>query len=64
MKPFSKQLRQAVERSGQSRYAICKAIGLDQAALSRFMSGRAGLGMKVVDKLTVHLKLELRGKRK
>lgn len=64
MKTFSEQLRQAIDRSGQSRYAICKAIGLDQGALSRFMNGKTGLGTGAVDKLTVHLKLEIRGKRK
>lgn len=47
-----------------SRYAIAKAIGLDQATLSRFMSGKGGLALETVDKLAelLHLRLETSGK--
>ena len=45
---FSDEIRRAVDGCGMSRYEICKRIGLDQAVMSRFMSGKAGLGLKTV----------------
>lgn len=59
---MSDQLRKAIEGSGQSRYAICKAIGLDQGHLSKFMHSERGLSLDVLDRLCAYLKLELRGK--
>ncbi len=57
---LSNQLRRLIDASGQSRYAICKAIGLDQATLSRFMAGTGGLSVESLDKLGQYLRLELR----
>jgi transcriptional regulator with XRE-family HTH domain len=50
-KTLSDQIRYAVDRSGMSRYAICNAIGLNQSTMSRFMNGKAGLSLAVLDKL-------------
>ncbi len=58
----TEQLRQAIEASGQSRYAIWKATGIDQAQLSRFMGGECGLSMETLDALCEHLGLELKRK--
>jgi transcriptional regulator with XRE-family HTH domain len=58
-KRFSDQIRDAVAGSGMSRYAICKAIDLDQGAMSRFMSGKAGLSLDVLDRLAEFLGLEI-----
>ncbi len=60
----SEQLRLAIEASGQSRYAICKATGLDQGQLSKFMGGAVGLGLESVDVLCAYLGLELRARRR
>jgi transcriptional regulator with XRE-family HTH domain len=48
---FSDQIRAAVDASGMTRYGICKAIGLNQGAMSRFMNRGGGLSMDVLDRL-------------
>jgi transcriptional regulator with XRE-family HTH domain len=58
-KPFSAQIRDAVNASGLSRYAICNAIRLNQSTMSRFMSGKAGLSMAVLDRLAELLGLDV-----
>lgn len=59
LKPLSEQIRDAVSRSELSRYRISKAIGLDQSAMSRFMSGERGLSLEVLDRLGLLLSLRL-----
>lgn len=56
---LSDQIRTAILASGKSRYAICVELGLDQAAMSRFMSGTGGLSLEVLDRLVIVLDLEL-----
>jgi len=48
---LSDQVRRAVDASGMSRYAICMALDMDQAIMSRFMTGRGGLSMANLDAL-------------
>ncbi len=54
---FSDQIRDAVNGSGLSRYAICKAIGFNQGAMSRFMSGRGGMSLDTLDRLAKLLEM-------
>ena len=54
---LSEQIRHAVEHCGETRYAISKATGIDQATLSRFVSGERGLPMKTLDRLGEYLGL-------
>ena len=53
------EIRQAVNASGMSRYAICKVTGIDQASFSRFMAGKVGLTLAnlaaVADVLDLHI---------
>lgn len=56
---LSDQIRRVIDSSGMSRYAIAKAIGLDQSVLSRFMAGKSGLSVPTLDRLGVLLKLEV-----
>ena len=59
MPKFTDQLRHAIDASGMSRYAVAKAIDLDQSTLSRFMAGKAGLALDTVDRLGDLLGLKL-----
>ncbi len=56
---LSDQVRRAVDASGMSRYAICKAIDMDQAIMSRFMTGKGGLSMANLDILADLLGLDV-----
>jgi Helix-turn-helix domain len=58
-KTMTSELRQAVQRSGMSRYAICKAIGLPQSTMSRFMAAKCGLSLATVDRLGALLGLSI-----
>ena len=57
---LSDQVRWAVDESGLSRYSICKAIGMDQSIMSRFMNGKGGLQQDSLDALADVLGLELK----
>ena len=53
------EIRYALESSGQTRYAIHKASGVDQAALCRFTGG-ASLRIESLEKIAQALGLEIR----
>jgi transcriptional regulator with XRE-family HTH domain len=61
---FSDQLRQAIERSGLSRYAIGKATGIDKGTMSRFMAGHVGLSLESIEKIVDVLDLRLEARKK
>ena len=56
---LSDQVRNAVNASGGSRYAICKAGGIDQSTISRFMAGKIGLSWQTLDALADVLGLDV-----
>jgi hypothetical protein len=56
---LSDQIRQAIDGCGQTRYQIWQATGVPQETLCRFMAGKAGLSMPVLDKLAEHLGLRI-----
>jgi transcriptional regulator with XRE-family HTH domain len=56
---LSDQVRQVIEDCGETRYAICKATGLDNATLSRFMSAERGLSTTALDTLAEYLELSI-----
>lgn len=53
------EIREAVDASGMSRYRICKELGIAESILSRFMSGKAGLSLRTLDRLAKLLDLHL-----
>jgi plasmid maintenance system antidote protein VapI len=57
--PISDQLRQVILDCGQTRYAVCKATGIGQDVLSRFIHGERGLSMEVLDTLGEYLGLRV-----
>ena len=59
MQKFSDQIRRAIDQSGMTRYAICKAIGLSESSMSQFMAGTRGLSFDTLDKLAALLKLHV-----
>ncbi len=56
---FSDQVRAAVDASGHTRYRICKAAKIAEAAMSRFMAGKGGLSMASLDRLADMLGLDV-----
>ena len=53
------QIRQAVNAAGVSRYAICKAGGISEAVMSRFMAGKTGLSMESLNAIADVLQLRI-----
>ena len=52
-------LRETILTCGQSRYAICKASGVSQANMSRFVRGLTSMHMDSMDKICDVLELTL-----
>jgi plasmid maintenance system antidote protein VapI len=58
-KKLSDEIRDAVDASGMSRYAIAKALGVAESTMSRFMNGKGGLSMEYIDRLAALLGLHI-----
>ncbi len=56
---FTEQLRKIIDECGESRSQICKATGLDEGNMSRFMRLGVGLNTSSIDLLCDHLGLRL-----
>jgi len=55
----SDRVRRAVADSGLSNCQICRAAGLNEAILSRFMAGTRGLSLATLDALAPVLGLQI-----
>lgn len=65
---FTESIKHAIADSGKTRYQIAQESGVEQSALSRFMSGERGLNTVSLDALADVLGLRIvvdkpRGKR-
>jgi len=58
-KSISRQLREAIDASGMSRYRICKEIRLPESTMSHFMAGHSGLALTTIERLGELLELQL-----
>jgi hypothetical protein len=58
-KMFSEEIRDAINNSGKTHLKICQEIGLVQPAMSKFMTGRAGLPLAVIDRVAKLLDLHI-----
>ena len=56
---LSDPIRRAIDGSGMSRYAVCKAIRLSQSTMSRFMHATGGLSVQMLDRIGEVLGLEI-----
>jgi transcriptional regulator with XRE-family HTH domain len=61
---LSDQLRRIIVESGVSRYQLARETGVQESALSRFVSGERGLTMDSIDKVAEALELEVVVKRR
>lgn len=59
MDPALEQIRRAILDSGLTRYALWQRSGVEQSALSRFLSGERTLSLEAVEKLAEALGLEI-----
>lgn len=55
----SEQVRAVIEGCGLTRYEISKRSGIDQSALTRFMSGERGLSTTALDTIGELLGLDI-----
>jgi plasmid maintenance system antidote protein VapI len=58
-KTVSEHLRARILDGGVSRYRIAKDTGIEQSALSRFISGERGLSQDAIDTLADYLGLRI-----
>lgn len=56
---LSAQVRRAALASGLSMLELCRRAEIDKAALSRFFSGKVGLGTRALDRLGLALGLRV-----
>ncbi|OHB66230.1 MAG: hypothetical protein A2Y76_14010 [Planctomycetes bacterium RBG_13_60_9] len=52
-------IRKAIEAGGKTRYRLSKETGIDQAQLSRLMSGKEGVSVENLERLADALGLEI-----
>lgn len=61
---LSDQLRAAIDSSELSRYRICIETDIDQASMSRFMTGKVGMTLERLDRIAELLDLRLEAPKK
>jgi hypothetical protein len=61
---LSDQIRRVIRDSTMSRYRLAFESRVDQAALSRFVRGKAGLSLAAVDRVGLVLGLRIVAKRR
>jgi transcriptional regulator with XRE-family HTH domain len=57
--PFSDEIRQAARKTGRSTYALAKAMGVGPPTLWRFLEGKNGMSLALLDRLAETLDLHV-----
>jgi len=57
---LSEQLREIINKSELSKYAIVRGSGVDKEILRRFLKRESGLSQQSIDNLCEYLNLELK----
>lgn len=57
-------LKKCIEKSGLSRYQISISTGVEQSALSRFMSGERTINLQTAEKLMKFFDLQVTKKKR
>lgn len=52
-------IRQAVEKSGKTRYRIAKESGVSAGQLSRLVNGQRGMTVETIERLADYLELRI-----
>lgn len=53
------QIRRAMKASGLGNNELSRAVDIDKGAMSRFMSGKRGLSLEVLDRLAEVVKVDV-----
>ncbi|MEO2029314.1 MAG: helix-turn-helix domain-containing protein [Fuerstiella sp.] len=64
MTEILEQVRDLIQNSDRSRYAISKATGITESQLSRLMAGTSSLSLDRLELLLGHLGYELKAQKK
>jgi plasmid maintenance system antidote protein VapI len=56
---ITEDIREAVERSGRSRYELARSSGVTESQLSRLVNGQRALRSDSIDRLAEALDLEI-----
>ncbi len=57
--PILDDVRDAIERSGETRYRIAQGSGVSEAQLSRVVHGEQGMNLTTLERLLDYLGLEV-----
>ncbi len=60
---MSDQVRDAIDGCGLTRYAVARATGVTEGALSRFMSGERDMTLRTLGRIAPVIGVSLRTKR-
>jgi transcriptional regulator with XRE-family HTH domain len=58
-KPLSEEIRQAMKESGRTNYDLARAMNVSPSTVWRFVEGKNGLSLPLLDRLAEVLELHV-----